>query len=180
MAQITKLEQVLAIREGGGVKRLHTVPTLRDYLVSSHSWTMVTLLLLLHPKPTVRLIQAVQFHDVFERWVGDIPAPAKYWINPDLGREARETERRVEQILDIGQELTKDEVRWLKALDFLELLMWCDEELSLGNTSIEPVRTNIRRLMTQVELPDEVAEFMKTYEWKRSESMDWWKELTNE
>ena len=129
------LTQVKAVREGGAVVRCHTVPRAPYYDNAQHQYGAVSLLLLLHPNPSVGLIRAVLWHDVAERWVGDVPAPAK------LGNETLKTvlgnaEQAIMERLGLGRlipaedmDQVYEDVRWLKAVDILELWLWCRENM---------------------------------------------------
>lgn len=143
--------QVKATREAGAVRRCHIVPHHGQYNIAQHSYGAVSLLLLLHPDPSLNLIKAVQWHDVGERWLGDMPAPAK-WSNPELGRVYEAAEARVLKALDLLPDLTRDEGRWLRAVDILDLLLWCREEAALGNTAVS------RMLRSCVDAMDRAAE----------------------
>ena len=72
--------RVLAAREGGNVLRCHTVPHHGQYSVGKHSYDALSLLLLLHPNPSMNLVKATLWHDCAERFVGDMPAPAKWLL----------------------------------------------------------------------------------------------------
>lgn len=132
------ITQVRATREAGTVRRCHIVPHHGQYNIAQHSYGAVSLLLLLHPEPSLNLIKAVQWHDVGERWLGDMPAPAK-WSNPELGAVYEAAEERVLKTLGLLPDLTEEEVNWLKAVDTLELLLWCREEAALGNATVAPM-----------------------------------------
>ena len=131
--------RLAATREAGTVRRCHIVPHHGQYNIAQHSYGAVSLVLLLHPNPSLELIKAVQWHDVAERWLGDVPAPAK-WSNPELGAAYEEAEERVLKRLGLFAQLTKEEVAWLKAVDTLELWLWCREEEALGNAAVTPMR----------------------------------------
>lgn len=74
---MSKFIQVRAARESGAVRRAHIMHTLRHYDIAQHCYNMTAMLMLLHPEPSLTLIKAVMFHDVAERWTGDIPHTAK-------------------------------------------------------------------------------------------------------
>lgn len=139
------LVQLLATREGGGVRRCHIVPGNSQYNVAQHTYGAVSLLLLLHPDPSVDLIKAVQWHDVGERWLGDLPATAK-WENPALGEVYEAAEEEILDRLGLMPDLTEEDRRWLKAVDTLELWLWCREEEALGNERVAPMRRACERV----------------------------------
>lgn len=133
------LTRLAATREAGTVRRCHIVPHHGQYNIAQHSYGAVSLLLLLHPKPSLKLIKAVQWHDVAERWLGDVPAPAK-WDNTELGEVYERAETELLKRLGLFPELTELEQAWLKAVDTLELWLWCREEEALGNAAVTPMR----------------------------------------
>lgn len=134
------LTRLAATREAGTVRRCHIVPHHGQYNIAQHSYGAVSLLLLLHPKPSLKLIKAVQWHDVAERWLGDVPAPAK-WTHTELGEAYERAEEELLKRLGLFGELTDLEVAWLKAVDTLELWLWCrEEEEALGNAAVTPMR----------------------------------------
>ena len=73
----SKFIQVRAARESVAVRRAHIMYTARHYDIAQHCYNMAAMLMLLHPNPSAELIKAVLFHDVAERWTGDMPATAK-------------------------------------------------------------------------------------------------------
>lgn len=142
-------QRVLAVREGGYVQRVHTMPHLSHYNVAQHAWNATALLLLLHPDPSLDLIKHVMFHDVAERWIGDLPYPARK-EHAALGAAESSALAAVDQVLDICDSLSVTENYWLDALDMLEFFMWCNDELSLGNQFVRGSRKNAMTAMTQM------------------------------
>lgn len=134
-------ERIEATREGGLVERCHGTPHHGSYNVAQHSFGAVSLLLLLCPAPSLWLIKAVQWHDVAERWLGDMPSPAKS-VNAELGRVYEETELKVLHTLglDYCADLSPEEADWLKAVDILELWLWTLEEETAGNAWVTNMR----------------------------------------
>jgi 5'-deoxynucleotidase YfbR-like HD superfamily hydrolase len=162
------IRKSLALREGGYTQRMHTVPVLGDTSVARHSWNMASLLWVLHPNPSQDLVWSVLFHDVPERWVGDTPSPAKYSINPALGKELKEAELKVEAALGLEFGLNEEERRWLKALDILEFVMYCDDQSALGNQNVKTGRANAMRTLDKPWVPEEVQLFLLNYKWQRT------------
>lgn len=156
------LLKVAATREGGTVRRCHGTPHHGLYNIAQHSFGAVTLLLLLHPAPSVDLIKAVQWHDVAERWLGDMPSPAKS-TNPELARVYEETEARLLYQLGLLPELQQAEQHWLKAVDLLDLWLWAREEKHLGNQNVagmlEACENALQALQLDGRLPEQVHTF---------------------
>lgn len=157
--------KVFALRDAGAVKRSHTRFTIGEYNIAIHSWNMLNLLFLLYPAtPSENMIKAICWHDVPERWTGDIPATAK-WASPALKATLDELERRVFKELDmfeIFESLTKVESRWLKALDKLELLLWATEQATRGNEQAAAMADRILDFMDKPEneIPEEIRHFV--------------------
>lgn len=155
---------ITATREGGAVRRFHACnPTGLHYDVAQHSWGALNLLLLLHPCPSLVLVKAVQWHDVPERWTGDVPATAK-WARPALKEqlEAMEEEVLRHYGLWVGRLLPAD-AGWLQAVDTLELWMWCREHRDVSRFS--QVEKNCANLLDQLngegKLPRAVMDFYR-------------------
>jgi len=162
------IRRAQALREGGHTERLHTVPHHQEASVAKHSWNMATLLLVLHPRHSHQLLLAVLLHDVAERWIGDTPAPAKYSIHPALAPVLHEAESRVEGVLGITPDLMPEEKLWLKALDMLELVLFAEDELALGNRHMEQTLKNARSVLNGDWVPALVREFARLYTWSRT------------
>lgn len=141
------LIRLLATREGGQVRRCHVLPHISSYTVGLHTYGAVSLLLLLHPSPSLALIKAVQWHDVAERWMGDMPSPVKS-RHPELGQLYERIERQCLKSLGLAQDLTADERAWLRAVDLLELYLWCREEERAGNGNVREWKEGIRAALS--------------------------------
>ena len=156
-------KKIVAMREAGNVERCHVAPHIGSYTVGKHSYDAVSLLLLLHPDPTVRLIRAVQWHDSAERWVGDMPATAK-WVNPELGTQYELCETSVMNKVDVVAgdlaRLTDEERDWLNAVDKFELYMWCLDQEAFGNKHVQHFKANLEQWFDNVwtKIPEPVKE----------------------
>lgn len=151
------LTRLAATREAGTVRRCHIVPHHGQYNIAQHSYGAVSLLLLLHPNPSLTLIKAVQWHDVAERWLGDIPAPAK-WTHTELGEAYERAEEELLKRLGLFAQLTDPEQAWLKAVDTLELWLWCREEEALGNAAVIPMRRACEKVTEKRQLEGSLPE----------------------
>ena len=130
--------RVVEARGGGRVERCHAVPHLGSYSNASHSWGVAMLMHYLWPEDFPRLALVCLSHDVPERIVGDIPAPPLRVI-PGL----KDSIAKVEAIvahgigLPLEHDLSEEDYRKVKACDHLELWLWSQEQLSLGNKFAE-------------------------------------------
>lgn len=121
------------------------------------------MLLLLHPDPSPELVRAVIFHDVAERWTGDMPAPMKWWINPRAGTMVAETEAEILIELDLARRLSLEDTKWLKALDILELFLFAKDELNLGNHHMQELHNVCHRLIFNSEAtPPEILTWARS------------------
>jgi len=135
---LDKVELLKVLREAGALERCHNVPHHGSYSVGLHSYNAVNILLTLHPDPSPNLVKAMMWHDSPERFLGDLPAPAK-WYNADLAKEYTKAEKQVAEHMGIQHvfaELTDDDKNWMHAADRLELLQYCQDQLALGNKHV--------------------------------------------
>jgi 5'-deoxynucleotidase YfbR-like HD superfamily hydrolase len=163
------MDRVKALWESGAVRRFHATPILQHYDIAQHCWRMGMLLDVLHPGPSQRLRRAVMFHDSAERWTGDVPATAKWWVVPGIDSWLRQAELRILTTLGVHVDLTNEEHAWLKALDLLELYLFCLDEINLGNTNVTPVATVCRETLRKDWVPQEVHNWMETAVWTRTD-----------
>ncbi len=168
---LTNNQRVLAAREAGQVSRCHVVPHHGTYNDGIHSYNAASMMLILHPNPSVNLLRAILWHDGGERWVGDMPSPAK-WHNEDLGDayEAAEAKALAAWGLDEGfKDLTEEDVNWIHAVDRLELWVWCFDQEMLGNKHIQNFKTNLEAYFrrTMGEMPELCQDFYRSFVWER-------------
>lgn len=163
---------VRCLREAGAVERCHTLPHCGSYTVGQHSFDAVSLLLVLHPNPSLDLIKAVLWHDVAERWTGDVPAVAK-WDDPELSRLLVALEERVFQKLGVQSpnNLSEQDHQWLEAVDKLELWLWAKGQLRMGNQNAAIVFRNLEPWFERTEVPPAVLQLMCNYEEKRDDGL---------
>lgn len=157
---------VLMHREAGRVERCHTLPHHGSYTNGQHTHDATSLLFLLHPKPSLRLVRALHFHDVAERWVGDMPAPAKKI--DDLGQAVHRAEAAVMKQLGHDYKLTKNERRWLKAVDTVEFYLWCADQVAMGNQHVAINLATVVKWMDKMDLPEQVEVFLAASGWMRT------------
>jgi len=172
MTGLTTTEKVLAARESSNVRRCHVVPHHGEYTDGKHSHDALSLLFILHPAPSMALVKALHAHDNGERWVGDMPSPAK-WYNNLLGREYVVAEKAALREWDMEdgllENLSKDEGCWLQALDRIELWLWCHDQYAMGNLHIVQFILHLDRWFreNQVFIPDPCHDLIEQFQWKR-------------
>jgi len=149
-----------ALIEAGQVQRFHTTPTHMSRSVAEHSWNMVTLLFTLYPEPPIRLVKACHFHDVAERWTGDIPAPAK-WSEPMLNEVLKRMENEILEAFDLTFKLDKHDTDWLKALDILELTLHMRQEMEMGNKLVARIYDVGYEILMETWVPSPVFDWFK-------------------
>lgn len=163
------VDLVLRMREGGAVRRCHAVPHHGHYDVAQHSFGMLLLLSALHPNPPKSLYEYILRHDLHERWLGDIPCETKIFV-PGLREGLRKAERHLSGLTKIDVPIvTGRDALWVKALDWLEFLLWCDEQIGLGYRALIPKRITVWKGLEEMDLPEEVRDFLKVYRWRRTE-----------
>lgn len=159
---MNNFQAIMAARESAQVERCHTLPHHGSYTVGQHSYGALALLLLLHPSPSLQLIKAVAFHDLPERWTGDIPGPMK------IGKVAEDLWEMEEMILaDLGLQFELDDVEalWLKMVDILDLWFWASEQADVGNQVTWEIVHRTERWLREAALPIDITDIL----WKRSQ-----------
>lgn len=158
------MDRAKALLEGGRVQRFHALPHTQPYTVAEHSWSMAMLLLALHPHPVPqRLLWACLTHDVAERWVGDTPAPAKWYVAPDLCHALEKAEHHINTTLGIDWGLNEVDRRWLKALDVAELMVYATDEIHRGNRFMAPTVAKCREVLNEEWVPEQVQKWCSNY-----------------
>jgi len=138
-------DRIRVLRESGAIMRCHNVPHHGEYSVGLHSYNVVSLILQLHPNPRMELIRAAMWHDMPERYLGDLPAPAK-WYNPNLRATYEHAEATVLEKVgmpDLMECLTDEEIWWLHACDRLELELFCQDQAAMGNRHTNVMHLNV-------------------------------------
>jgi len=160
-----KYDEILAMRASGYVRRWHTLTTLRQQNDAEHSAQAATLLILLHPDPPLHLVKAMLWHDYSERVVGDVPAPVrrKFPAFAEMYEQIEQVVAMEEQPTRAAIKLTEDETKWLKAIDVLELFLWCREEIKLGNSQFHHVYLRAHRYLNSDTMPTQVLEFVEWF-----------------
>ena len=82
-----------------------------------------------------------------------MPGPAKM-VNDDLGRVYEVVESRVLFQLGLAPGLNAEEQQWLKAMDVLELWLWCREEEALGNRNVSRMRLSCEDIVAKLRVED--------------------------
>lgn len=161
---VSSIAEVVALtREAGRVERCHTTFHFGSDSNGQHSYNVANLILLLHPDPSLDLIRAALWHDVAERFTGDVPASFKRQA-PAVKQAMKAAEAEIEQHYGLEVPLPDRERAWLKAADKLEFYLWAEEQVALGNAYLVPKRDQARRdLLTAEGIPEAVREFAKSY-----------------
>jgi 5'-deoxynucleotidase YfbR-like HD superfamily hydrolase len=167
-----KVTKARLMREGGNVQRCHVVPHYDQYSVGKHTFDMLVLLEALHPKPTKALFRAVLMHDLAERYTGDVPGMVAR-IDPDFKQAFRNAGALVDEVCGYEVELSDAERRWVKALDKIELWLWCHDQLNMGNDHVGAMVDELELWFSEnwKSLPAACRRFYKRYEWKRCEEV---------
>jgi len=158
--------RVTYLRESSNIERAHTIPHHGSYTVGKHSFDAVMLLLALKPDASPNLIKAVLYHDLGERFTGDVPTPAKH-ADGEMARRLDAFEARAREFLGVNIDLTADERVWLHAVDRVELLLWCKDQLAMGNMNAASIIGSLLSTLNHMELPQIMKEFIDSHEWTR-------------
>jgi len=160
-------DRVVYLREASNVERCHTLPHHGSYTVGKHSYDAVMLLLALKPDASLNLIKAVLYHDLGERFTGDMPWPAKR-ADGEMAKRLDQFEARARNFLALGVKLDSEERRWLHAVDQVEMLLWCKDQLGLGNMNAASIIGGLLSSLNHSDLPQVVTEFINSHTWTRN------------
>lgn len=159
-----KVQEALSLRASGLTKRWHTMPIHGNQSVAEHSAQAISLLMMLHPGPSLKLVQALLWHDSAERVVGDVPAPGKR-MNPEFGAAYEAAERMVLMDHPTANEaitgLSEDESDWVRAIDVLELIMFCMDQSFMGNRHADIVVQRGIGYLEQSNTPPIILDFVQ-------------------
>ena len=135
------LSRIRNIRIGGHVERCHTVLHHGSYSVAAHSWGVAMLMYVLWPEDFSRLAIYCLVHDIPEGWVGDVPATVKA-NNPVVKNAYTDMEAKIFDRLHIPDHsaLSQADRDKLRAADHLELYLWADEQIKMGNLYVRAVK----------------------------------------
>ena len=137
------------MRDAAAVKRYHTVRTLREQSVGAHTFGLMQLLNQVYPTARKEVFLAAMHHDLPELVTGDIPAPVKRQI-PRMAVLLGEAERGTAPLYQ-DFDLNGFEEAVLKWCDLMELVLWCLEELQLGNSyAVHPCTKGLQWLWDAV------------------------------
>jgi 5'-deoxynucleotidase YfbR-like HD superfamily hydrolase len=137
-----KFIKLQKIRNGGNIKRYHTIPTIREQTNAAHSWGVAVLFDQLwgqtwgeNALASTKCLKSSLYHDCAEHLTGDLPAPIKK-SSKAVAKVIKELEDNFNKELDILVRLEdKDEVK-VKFCDCLEGALFCLEELEMGNKKV--------------------------------------------
>lgn len=162
------LAEIRYSRAAGNVTRYHTFKHIGQQTDAEHSAHALTLLLLFNPTASVNLIKAVLWHDYGELVAGDVPAPVlRRW--PEYRQlynqvEAGAFQEHFPTAWSAISQLTAEEYHWLKAVDVLELLIWCNEQVMLGNSRADAIRRKGEDyILSNPDTPAPIREFVQEY-----------------
>lgn len=145
-------DKLLAIRQGGQIRRYHTERMITHQTNAAHQWGVAMLMLHCFPDLTTHtLMLAALMHDVAEGYVGDMPAYAK-WRVPALRDGLIKAESEVEDKLGITISLSSQETGVLWYCDYLEAAFFCMEEICLGNRNAVAIFWRLHDRLTQHEM----------------------------
>jgi hypothetical protein len=129
------LSKIALTRQGSYVRRFHTKRLIGEQNLGHHSFGVVSLILILHPNPTISLIRAALWHDMAEQYIGDVPSPALR-ADSEYGTVYESLERDyLSKNLQLHMHsLAFEEHCWLWSVDKLECLLYSREQVQLGNS----------------------------------------------
>lgn len=142
-----------------------------SYTVGQHSFDMLTLLFLLYPgAPSLDLVKAVIYHDVAERWTGDMPSSAKA-SDGNLAKRMDLAEQRILKTIGVNIAISEDDRTWLSGLDRLELYLWACDQMQMGNGTLGHLIAELREFFCTVPTPVPIVRFVENHIWTRTSNL---------
>tara|TARA_R110000796_G_scaffold252638_1_gene389679 strand:- start:6281 stop:6781 length:501 start_codon:yes stop_codon:yes gene_type:complete len=134
------IDNIFEIMDCGVVKRYHTLETIGEQSIASHSWGVAIILEYLKPDVSKDLIMKALTHDVTEAYTGDMPSPLK-WAHPEVKKVLDKVEEKYEELLGVDQYsiISAEEKILYKQADMFELLFFCMKQRRMGNTNMNKV-----------------------------------------
>jgi acyl carrier protein len=156
------LENIIQTRCGGAVERCHGIRHLGSYSNAMHQWGVTHLLWALYPEDFGRLAQYTLFHDVGEAWFGDIPAPTMRYV-PGIKEAIHKLESNACEAYGLPREdaLSPEDHAKVKVCDRLELLLWCKEQILMGNRFAGECCAEIIKYMEATPMDDRATALFK-------------------
>ena len=152
-------DRLALLLSGGKVHRYHQDG--QPQPISEHTWRVLVLLIHFWPLASRSMILVALYHDVAERYTGDIPSPVKRH-SPQVAEAVKEMERDFHDHLHIptASELTVEDQARISCADYLELCITCKERhgrraRQIYERGVELVEEYARRLPS-----DEQAEVL--------------------
>jgi len=159
----------IEIRQMSTVKRWSIMPTLRVQNVAEHSYYVVVYcthfieaLEITDPELRHAIVNYALFHDIEEIFTGDVPSTAKKYvdiegINRDLVSMLGLPRHRISPVkLTLVKNI-------IKAADLADALIFCYEELRMGNTIVEKVIGQLEpKMLTAIQKlpwPNSIGQF---------------------
>ena len=133
-----KFAKLQKIRNGGNVKRYHTIPIIREQNNAAHSWGVAVLFDQLWGVKSMNGVRASLYHDCAEYLTGDLPAPIKK-SSKEVAKVIKQLEDDFNAELDIAIDINKEDQVKVKFCDCLEGALFCLEELEMGNKMVADV-----------------------------------------
>lgn len=169
---LTDQERVKLLREASDVQRLHSIRTIGEYSNGQHSFNMLAMLRLLWSEAPIELVWAILEHDIPERLIGDVPSPALREVYYESKVEVSNQESEIlEEIFGYSVNygnIPTELQQWLKALDLLELYLYCRDQMAMGNKNVFQVQDRAIKALEALQIPKQIYDLY--LECKRS---DW-------
>lgn len=144
------LEFIKTARRAARVKRYHTEPIIGEQTVGQHCHGVAVLCYILCDRhPPQNLMLAAVFHDFEEHLLGDLPSPAKALFGDGFRNIYQHRQQEVydaSHLSHVFKYLTDDDKAVLKWADALELVLFCIEQIRLGNTNMRKVLRCIQQI----------------------------------
>ncbi len=158
-----RLDRLRAQLEGGRVKRCHTVNIIGHYDNAQHSFNMLLIYCEMHPNPHPDTMRAILYHDLAERYTGDLPAPSLTEF-PELRKGIKDVEAHCRAVMGIDFQLSECEANWVHCIDKIEHWIWAHRQLLMGNTLVLSHVRKLASILSDLEIPVPLQELIAHYD----------------
>jgi 5'-deoxynucleotidase YfbR-like HD superfamily hydrolase len=154
---------ILSLFNASRVRRYHTADV-QEQSLAQHSWGVAMIVSRIVPQDDPRLAVLLQYaltHDLHEYVSGDSPATAK-WKSKELEayhRREEEDFNRRHKLVNYD-DLTPQEQAIVKWADMMELVIWCQKEMTKGNKFANAIYERGRIWIDSHDFPTNLAREM--------------------
>lgn len=91
-------------------------------------------------------------------------------MSPVIDEALNDLEKKIENENEISHSLTEEERKILKSCDLLELFLWTEDQMAMGNFHVQGINENcLDIIFGNDDIHEKVKEFVEDYFWMRTD-----------